>query len=307
MANFREKLREAGTGKKPAAASLGFLSDMNSEDRASFREVWPTLSEKRREEIIRTLTTLSEDNIELDFRHVFLTALDDASPVVRVLAVEGLFEDESSMLLRRLIELLRNDPDSDVRKAAATALGRFTYLAQCNKLGDDARTAALRAALIEATRKSDEHSDVSRRAIEALGYFHDDPEVQDLVAQAYSKGGKQAESALFAMGRSMDSRWQPTVLEELNSTQPPMRYEAAHAAGEMALQQALPRLIQLVGDPDLEVRLAAIWALGQIGGKQAAQALSQVLQNDDPAMRDAAQEALDEIAFAANPLNVLGS
>jgi HEAT repeat protein len=73
----------------------------------------------------------------------------------------------------------------------------------------------------------------------------------------------------------------------------------------MALEDALPQLARMVDDDDTEVRLAAIWALGQIGGKPAAEALNQVLQNGAPAIKEAAQEAIQEIAFSANPLNPL--
>ena len=90
-----------------------------------------------------------------------------------------------------------------------------------------------------------------------------------------SEGGRQAESAVFAMGRNMDARWQQTVLDELDSDAPGMRYEAARAAGEMTLEDALPMLARLIDDEDLEVRLASVWALGQIGGRPAAEALSQ--------------------------------
>ena len=77
------------------------------------------------------------------------------------------------------------------------------------------------------------------------------------------------------------------------------------AAGEMALEDSLSYLVRLVDDSDTEVRLAAVWALGQIGGKPAAQALARVLKSDNPALREAAQEALQEVAFSANPLNTI--
>ena len=73
----------------------------------------------------------------------------------------------------------------------------------------------------------------------------------------------------------------------------------------MTLEDALPMLARLIDDEDLEVRLASVWALGQIGGRPAAEALTRALKSDNPAIRDAAKEAIQEIAFSANPLNVL--
>lgn len=303
MATFKTKLQDLKQGDAPSAKSLKFLSDLGSEDRATLREVWPTLPLDRRRRIADALVVIIEDNIDFDFRHVFLTALEDVDPHVRRSAIEGLVEDTSSLLMGRLIKMLRNDPDEDVREATATALGRFTYLAECNKLNGHADP--LRSALMESANDKAEESDVRRRAVESLGYLHGDDDVKQLVADQYRQSGRHAESAVLAMGRSMDNQWSPIVLHELRSERPAMRYEAAHAAGEMTLEDALPQLARMVDDNDTEVRLAAIWALGQIGGKPAAEALNQVLQNGDPAMKEAAQEALQEIAFSANPLNPL--
>jgi HEAT repeat protein len=301
MATFREKLQDLGQGDAPGVKSLKFLSDLNSEDRATFREVWPSLSLDRRIRVIDALVSITEDNIDFNFRHVFLTALEDENHDVRRSAIEGLVEDNSSLVMGRLLGILRSDPDPDVREAAAISLGRFAYLSQCNKLNGQADR--LRSTLIDSANDKAEESDVRRRAVESLGYLHGDDQVTQLIADQYRQSGHNSESAVLAMGRSMDNQWSPIVLHELRSERPAMRYEAAHAAGEMGLEDALPQLAQMIDDNDTEVRLAVIWALGQIGGKPASDALRQVLQAGDPAMQEAAQEALQEIAFSANPLS----
>ncbi len=302
MADFSETLRGVAHDAKPTAASLTFLSDMSSENRATFREIWPELPLERRKRIVSNLVLMSEDNIDLDFRYALLVALEDSDPQVRQSAIEGLYEDNSKLLLGRLLSMLRADPDTTVREAVARALGRFTYIAECeDKLG--ARAAELRQALLGVARNRNDDMDVRRRAIESLGYLHNDSEVNELITDVYEHGGRNAESAIFAMGRSMDPRWEQVILDELESDHPAMRYEAAHAAGEMILSDALPQLVRMIGDRDLEVRLSAIWALGQIGGKPATEALSQALQSDEPAIKEAAQEAMGEISFSSNPLN----
>ncbi len=305
MGDFKDRLSDIGRGESPDASKLTFLSDLSSEDRTTFREAWLLLPTERRRQIVRHLVSMAEDNIDYHFRMVFLAALEDADPQVRLAAIEGLYEDESRLLLSRLLDILRLDPDEEVREAASMALGRFVYQAECDKdkLGDQA--GKLRDTLLQSARDQSETPDVRRRAIEALGYLHGDKDVRELVNEAYRAGGRQAESALFAMGRSMDTRWELVVLGELESDRAPMRYEAARAAGEMALADALPMLVRMVDDCDLEVRLAAIWALGQIGGKPAAEALGYALKSNEPAIRDAAHDALEEISFAYNPLNIV--
>ncbi len=301
MATFQEKLTNATQGANIKTASLRFLSDMASADRSTFRDAWPPVPVTLRRKIVADLVILAEDNIDLNFRHVFLTALEDPDPQVRLTAVEGLYEDESKLLLNKLLPMLRQDPDLAVREAVAKAMGRFTYLAHCEK--PVAPRDRIRAALIESATDDMEDDDVKRRSVEALGYFHGDHEVQELIAEAYHEGGTYAESAVFAMGCSMDDRWAPTVLEELHNDSAPMRYEAARAAGEMLLEDALVDLVRMTEDTDIEVTLAAVWSLGQIGGKAASQALGHVLKSENPALREAAQEALEELLFNADPLN----
>lgn len=302
MTSFREKLEALGKGDKLNAAALKFLSDLPTEDRDTLREVWPTFPLQRRTRIIGSLAAIIEDNIDFDFRRVFLNALEDSDPEIRIKAIEGLVEDNSTLLLGRLLTILRNDPDKDVRESAATALGRFTYLAQCNKLSKVVEDTQLSNALIQSARDRAEDEDVRRRAVESLGYFNGNKEVQELIAEQYKQGSKHGESAVLAMGRTMDKEWTPIIMHELKSTRPAMRYEAAHAAGEMTLTEALPLLVDMTEDADLEVSLSAIWALGQIGGKPAADALALASKSDNAAIRDAAQEAIQEIAFSANPL-----
>jgi HEAT repeat protein len=307
MADFKEKLQKLGNGDAPTAASLKFLSDLSSEDRAILREVWPTLPSKRRKRIVDMMAEIIEDNIDLNFRHVFLNALEDRDPDVRRSAIEGLTEDTSTLLLGRLLTMVRQDPDEDVREASAIALSRYTYLHQCDKLGTTGQAQAdrLRETLMQSAGDHKEDDDVRRRAVESLGYYHQDEDIQQLIADQYRQGGQKAESAVLAMGRSIDHQWHPIILHELNSQRPAMRYEAAHAAGEMVLEEALPNLIRLLNDQDLEVKLSAVWALGQIGSKPASDAIKRVLETDDPAMREAAQEAMQEITFAANPLSIV--
>src|SRR5436305_8583847 len=135
MANFTEKLQSLGQGKEPTASTLTFLSDLSTEDRTTLSQVWPSFPVERRRRIVGLLTTMAEDNIELFFRPVYLVLLGDEDARVRVAAIEGRVEDETKVLMSRLIELLHNDPETEVREAAATALGRFAYRAQCHNLG----------------------------------------------------------------------------------------------------------------------------------------------------------------------------
>jgi HEAT repeat protein len=111
-------------------------------------------------------------------------------------------------------------------------------------------------------------------------------------------------SAVFAMGRSSDDEWSHYVLDALESEEPEMRYEAARACGRLEMAGAVPKLSQLTADSDIEVKLVAVWALGQIGGPESRRVLDICVEMGDEALRDAAQEALSEIEFMEEDLEL---
>jgi hypothetical protein len=82
-----------------------------------------------------------------------------------------------------------------------------------------------------------------------------------------------------------------------------MRFEAAVAAGELALAPAVRPLIRLLDDLDGQVREAAALALGKIGGREAKRALESCLRSGDPRLVESAHEALEELAFNSEELD----
>jgi HEAT repeat protein len=295
------KIADAGCELKPS--QLCFLADLNSEDRQQLKLVWPAISTGRRRKIICDLLEIGEDNVEFDFCAVFLNALDDTDETIRAKAIDGLWENESKVVLHRLFDLMRHDPSPLVRAAAAVSMSKFAYKAALGDL-DDRWVDKIKIALLSILRSNDEPADVRRRALEAVSYF-DDPAVHDLLAEAYkSSDQKMKASAIFGMGHTLDASWTDIVLSELDNPAPEIRYEAARASGELADQRSVPPLLKLLDDPDVEVRLAAIASLGQVGGRRAAEGLSKCLQTENDATREAAEDALAELQFNANPLNV---
>jgi HEAT repeat protein len=272
-------------------------------DVAWFRERFPLLSEPLRGATIAAMMENAEIDFELDFADLFRVALDDVSPAVRKMAIEGLWEDERLELMRRLLALLEGDPAEEVRAAAAVSLGRYVYMAECEDL-DSTRAERVRSALERAV--NDGTLEVARRALESLAYINDE-QVTRLIDAAYAHSHPlMRQSALFAMGRSADRFWAETVLAELHSDEPAMRYEAARASGEMRLPRALPALARLIAqDRDAEVKTVAIWAMGEIGGKRARQLLEQLVESDDEVQTAAAEEALERMDLASREFDLL--
>jgi HEAT repeat protein len=285
---------------KLAMRDLKPLSALGFEEREAFWAAWRAIVPARRDEIAHAMVELAEDNVDLDFGAALFWMLDDEEAGVRAVAIEGLWEDLSGRLRRRLLTLLRDDPAPNVRAGAALALSRFAYQSTLGEL-DDIETAALRAALIGAILDQGQPLEVRRRALESAGYFADSPDVQREVERAYASDEQLLrESSLVAMGRSMLPHWLPTIGAALSHISPALRYEAARAAGEMAeeARALVARLVSLLDDDDSEVALAAIWALGQIGGEPARRALQRVRKSSDEPRSQAASEALEELSLA---------
>jgi HEAT repeat protein len=278
------------------------LSGLDLTEREAFWPAWQAITPDRRDQIAHAMVELAEDNVDLNFGAALYWMLDDDDAGVRAVAIEGLWEEASGRLMRRLLTLLRDDPSPDVRAGAAMALSRFAYQAALGELSD-AEAATLQAVLIERMLDQAQPLDVRRRALESAGYFSDSSKVQREIELAYA-GDEQLwrESALVAMGRSMLPRWLPTIGTALSHISPALRYEAARAAGEMAedARALVPRLAPLLDDDDSEVALAATWALGQIGGEPARRVLQRASKSGDETRRQAASEALEELSLDDN-------
>ncbi len=298
-ADFKSALTYLAGEQVSLSPTLLFaFSDMTRSELHEFAAVWQTLAYEKRRRVAQAMTELAEERIEADFTRIFRYLLDDEDAPVRVQAINGLWEDEDPALVRLFIGALRSDPDAHVRAAAAEGLGRFLLLSETKRIpaadGDE-----IQAALLAAIRNTTEDRLVHRRAMEAIAFVGDET-VRDIITLAYADDdAKMRASAIFAMGRSADPYWKRTVAQELYSTDPQMRFEAARAVGELEFKAAVPRLIDLLDDADREVQTAAITSLGQIGGKDARRALVAVIEGDDEVARELAQDALDELEFAS--------
>jgi HEAT repeat protein len=289
-----DELREGD--RKPEQISLYYLSNLDAEEAERAREVWTELPADLRAELTSWLVELAEADFTLNFSAVFRIAMEDDDAIVREAAIEGLWEDEDVRLIPRLAKRLLEDESAGVRAAAAKSLGRFILLGELKKIRPGPRRKAYEA-LVEAHQTPYEDTEVQRRALESLAYVCDETVITS-IRQAYdSPIEKMRISAVFAMGRSADTRWEQEVQQELFSTAPEMRYEAARACGELQLSDTVSMLEELTEDADIEVQQAAIWALGQIGGDRAREILEYYSHVSDEALRSAANAAIEEFEF----------
>lgn len=294
---FETTLRQIGDPETPLGfSSLYNLSSPSRLDMAVFAHYWPKIAGERRQRIIRSLVEIAEESFRVDFRAIFRYCLEDPDPQVRADALDGLWEDEDPALIAPLVQLLQDDEAPIVRASAAAALGKYVLQGELNRLSTG-QVNFLRNALLGVIRDQREDVEVRRRAVEAIAYAGDE-EVRGIIEAAYHDPEPRMQvSAIFAMGRSADRYWVPSVIAELSSLDPERRYEAARASGELQARGAVKHLIRLTQDPDREVQEAAIWALGQIGGAEARGVLEEYCNSDDEFLREAAEDALAELAF----------
>jgi HEAT repeat protein len=279
-----------------AAAYLFRLSDLEGENAQQFKEAWPQIPEWRRQALLEDIEQLADDNNLLSFEQICRIAIDDDDPRVRFLAVRPMFIYEPVDLIAKILSMLEADPDENVRAVCASTLGRFVYLGEIEEIPPTTKDGVVECLL--RVSQGEDKREVRRRALEALG-FANHMQVPELIDQAFaSEHDDWLVSALFAMGRTYDTRWSPKVVQMLHHQSPAIRFEAARAAGELEIQDAVQNLLELLDDTDEDVRLAATWSLSQVGGE----GVMEALENQLKAARSQeetrlAQEALDNLLF----------
>ena len=280
------------------------LSDLSPGELGNFAKAWFGLPTERQRWLVDTMVELAEDNAELDFCAVFKMCLKDRDEEVLLKAIEGLWEYEDRSIIPGLIEILRSEESTDVRAAAALALGKFSVLVQEGKLlTKDADS--VRDNLLVVVEDGDEDLEVRRRSLEAVAPFNT-RDIEKLVSWAYASGDLRLKSsAIYAMGRTGEASWLPLLIRELENSDPVVRYETANACGELGEEDVVPHLIGLLEDDDYQVQIASLAAIGKIGGPLAKGALLHCLKEGDASLEEAARAALEDVEFLEDPMSFI--
>ncbi len=295
--DFAQVLTALENPNEPLGAVAFYgLSGLDSERLGLLAERWPRLPVDRRRSLLQALNEISETDFEMDFRDVNYLALKDPDSEVRQYAVEGLWEDESLLLMHKLVQIAQHDTSPNVRAAAIIELGRFILLGEYGDIPDE--QASMVQNLLLDIYNSDEDNELRRRAVEAIANCGHEA-VHGMIEELYNHEDQlMRQSAIFAMGRTCDAEWAPEILREMQSEQSEIQYEAIRAAGHLELAEAVLPITRLIDETeDAEVLDIAIWALGEIGGERARKILSDLVARaeaqDDDELYEAAREALD--------------
>lgn len=276
---------------------IQYFSDIDPSSLALLMQAWPQVKAVRKHSLLKHLESNLESDTLVSYDDLARALLDDPDPAVRAGAIRLLAECDDPKLVPSYIKILEADEDPSTRAEAATALGHFVMLGELEEIPQKTHRQAEDALLRAATGQSD--TEAGRRAVESLG-FSSRPEAPTLIEAAFRRADHDwRASALFAMGRSNDDRWQDQVLGMVLSEDLRERLAAVQAAGELGLAAARPILIRLLEEEENDdIASAAIWSLSQIGGEDARTYLESLLDaTDDEDQADFLEEALENLEF----------
>lgn len=284
------------TGKDFPRRYLQYFSDIGPLELKTLLDVWSRVKPDRKLSLLKGLKASADNDTLVNYDDFARAILHDPDASVRVQAIRLLDECEDTHLIPAFIELLKNDPNAGVRAQAAAALGLFVDLGELEEIAEEAY-GEVHAALLESAQGADE-AKVRRNALEALGWSSN-PDVVALIESAFEGSIDWKVSALTAMGRSADDRWEDRVLRSLLDDNVKIRKAAVQSAGMLALKSArVPLLRMLESEEDGDVMTAVIWSLSQIGGEDVQTYLETLLdQAEDEDLIEFLEDALDNLAF----------
>jgi len=289
-------LDEIERGAPLESNRLRALSEADDSTLQRMLGIWPRIVPERRRELLAALERLAEEDITLDFHRIALTALRDADPASRILAVRALQEQDRPEYMRVLLSQLRNDAVPSVRAEIAEVLGAWVVATELGMVPDeDAETLA--ATLRDVVEDIEEPDEVRGRALEALGALSDEA-TAEMISEQYEIGSHRMRvAALRAMGRSASEGWLDLLIYHFDDEDAEIRAVCAEAAGALLVDEAVAPLIMLAQeDRDDDVQVAAIRALGEIASDEAEHVLSRWLsERHETHIQEAIREALAEV------------
>jgi len=275
------------------------FSDIGPVELQSLLDVWPRIKPRRKLTLFEELKSLAEADTLVSFDDLARAFLTDPDPHVRTHAVRLLDESEDPKLAAIFLDMLKNDEHVDVRAEAASVLSLFVDMGELEEIPEQLYHQVEDALLATANGRDDAR--VRRAALESLGYSSR-AEVVTLIDSAFHREDPSwRASAIIAMGRSADDRWEDEITTSLISEDNDVKRVAVQSAGELGLKSARLVLIRLLEEEDDdELTHAAIWSLSQIGGEDARTYIETLLdqtEEDEEDQIEFLEEALDNLAF----------
>ena len=284
-------------GKEFPRKYFQHFSDMGTLELQTLQDVWPRVNLDRKLSLLEGLESLTKSDTIVSFDDFARAILNDADASVRVRALRLLDECDDVKLIPVYVNLLKTDSDAGVRAEAANALNIFVDLGELDEITEEAYGEAM-SALLESVKGKDE-ARVRRRSLESLGWSSNE-EVVALIESAFDDTNVEWKaSALVAMGRSADDRWEDRVLRSMLDDNLRIRKAAVQSAGMLGFKSARVPLLKMLEEAENdEIMSAAIWSLSQIGGEDVQLCLENLIdRTEDDELLGFLEEALDNLVF----------
>jgi len=297
--SFQNVLDHLSESKKDIPQShLKFYSDLDPTSLKLFLDMWPRVQPTRKLVLLDQLLSHLDSDTIVSYEEIGRSLLNDPDGEVRAHAIRLLVESDDPKLASKLVDILLHDEELSPRMEAVQLLGEFVLLGELDKVNESLQR-KMEDALITVVR-SEADSTLRKRALEALS-FSSRTEIAALIESAFERVDPAwIASALRAMGRSHDERWNGNVISMLLDEDPIIKFAAVEAAGQLTIEESVPILLQIVDDEEEpeEVATACIWALSQIGGDDARTYLVALLdQTEDEELAEFLEDAIENLNF----------
>ncbi len=281
------------------ARYLPFFSDISEQVFKAVRKAWPQIPVERRISLLSDLELAMESDSLLSYDTLAKFALDDEEPNVRSRAISLMWESDDPDFLDSLVEILESDPSDLVQVSAAAGLGRFVLMGELDEIPRRLLKTAVSA--LQKKQAGKPSKVVQQEILKSLAYTSS-IELNRQIEQAHTDPDPTWKlTAVIAMGRTADERWESKVLRDMESDTTAIQNEAVKAAGEIELESARLPLLDMLesGISDLELRLHVIWALARIGGEDVRESLQALMEEaDDEEEIDVIEMALEHLEFS---------
>jgi len=296
---FQKTIDELLDGKKSLSrSSLRNFSDIDSVSLNLLLKAWPRIAPERKRLLLEELQTLSDNDTLVSFDDLARVLLNDSDAQVQAGAIRLLDECNDAKLIPIYLKILSNDQDASARAEAAAALGKFVQLGELEEIPKKTQR-RIEDALLEKINSEDD-ANVRRQALEAIGYSSRSEVITLIESSFHREDPDWQASALFAMGRSSDERWEENVIPKILDENPRVQLAAIEAAGELGITAAREILLKLLQEEENDelVVNAAIWSLSQIGGEDARVYIESLIdETEEDDQVEFLEEALDNLAF----------
>ncbi|MGJ3248446.1 MAG: HEAT repeat domain-containing protein [Elainellaceae cyanobacterium] len=242
---------------------------------------------------------------------VLLELLNDFDSSVRSSAVRALWSMKDKSIIPKLLEIIDQDPDFDVRYVAASALGEIGDIKTLLKLvgtfsydkwleepvGDALRRVCDESEtleLIEYLNDSDPY--VRSGAAEAIGAIGDEKAIPELLNILNHPDSEVRYGIVKALGNTLDKNVVPELLNVLHEDEDfDVCINAVEALGKIADESAIPGLLDALRYGSDYLSYCVVKSLGRIGDESAISEVFSKLGSEDLASRLRVAELLGEI------------